>query len=170
MIGLVGQPVLLRNASCPGPYGTSVGDLPWDSVAYLSSSRVVFSSFSSASGAVLTSFDAAGALAEFHSFEPGRPQVVSMEIAGVFPGSNNILIAATDTKNGKEPYVFNPTSGTMALIADLSPGCPGSLGDLFTLQSMASSRLLFPASTPSSGTEMFTSDGTTATLLAELGT
>lgn len=100
-------------------------------------------------------------------------------VADVFPGPESsapsgflalgglVYFAATDGPSGRELWVSDGTRGGTRLVADIELG-PGWSSPSGLTASPIAGELLFAASTAAVGAELFRSDGTSTTLLADL--
>ncbi len=76
-----------------------------------------------------------------------------------------LVTVANDGASGAEPWFSDGAQAGTRRIADLNPGAVGSNPSLLT---RAGNRVFFFATTAATGTELYVTDGTTASLVADL--
>jgi ELWxxDGT repeat protein len=141
----------------------STGSVPWELTAV--GSQVFFSANDGTHGRELWKSDGTGAgTVLVKDAKPGSGDGVSfIPPAGLTAGGSRLFLFADDGVHGPEPWASDGSDAGTELLADLNPGVAGSfLGPLFGLNQVAmlAGRWYFGAFSPTTGAEMYASDGT----------
>jgi ELWxxDGT repeat protein len=101
-------------------------------------------------------------LRDFRTF-PGSPR--SSVPHQLFDADGVLLFAATDDRSGTELWKSESSASETNLLADIAPGIAGSNPREFC---QVRGRTFFSAETPTSGRELYLTDGATVSLVADL--